>query len=104
LTIIGKRFIYKFVRRKILLIFFLVLALAFASHKKLPSKGLSHSKNSLTEPQNAPVKKPKYDYMSTFLSRNTNPLGLREDPSLKKLLKQPNIKWAMRAGKKHLLN
>jgi len=52
-------------------------------------------------PQN--VKKPKYDYMSTFLSRNTNPLGLKENIALKKYLNQPSIKWAIRAGEKHIL-
>jgi len=52
-------------------------------------------------PQN--VKKPKYDYMSTFLSRNTNPLGLKENIALKKYLNQPSIKWAVRAGEKHIL-
>jgi hypothetical protein len=42
--------------------------------------------------------------MSTILSRNTKPLGLKEDPELEKLLKQPCIKWAIRAGKKHILD
>jgi len=55
------------------------------------------------EDQPQTVKKPKYDYMSTFLSRNTNPLGLKENTALKKYLNQPSIKWAVRAGEKHLL-
>jgi len=42
--------------------------------------------------------------MSTILSRNTKPLGLKEDPELEKLLKQSCIKWAIRAGKKHILD
>lgn len=50
------------------------------------------------------VKKPKYDYMSTFLSRDTKPLGLKEDLALKKLLKQSSIKWAIRAGEGHILD
>lgn len=49
-------------------------------------------------------KKPKYDYMSTFLSRDTEPLGLRENIALKKFLEQPSIKWAIRSSKKHILN
>lgn len=48
--------------------------------------------------------KPKYDYMSTFLSRNTKPLGLKEDKTLQKLLKQPSFVWAIRSGAKHILD
>lgn len=50
------------------------------------------------------VQKPKYDYMSTFLSRSTQPLGLKEDPTIKKLLGQGAVKWAIRAGSRHLLD
>ena len=50
------------------------------------------------------TKKPKYDYMSTILSRDTKPLGLKENIALKKFLKQPNIKWAIRAGERHILD
>jgi len=60
------------------------------------------SKKSRVIPQR--VKKPKYDYMSTFLSRNTKPLGLKENPVLKKYMNQPTIKWAIRAGERHILN
>lgn len=49
------------------------------------------------------VKKGEYDYMSTFLSRNTKPLGLKENKALKKFLNQSNIKWAVRSGEKHIL-
>jgi len=50
------------------------------------------------------VQKPKYDYMSTFLSRSTQPLGLKEDPALKKLLGQGPVKWSVRAGSRHALD
>ena len=50
------------------------------------------------------TKKPKYDYMSTFLSRDTNPLGLKEDLALKMLLRQSSIKWAVRAGEGHIFD
>ncbi len=52
------------------------------------------------------TKKPKYDYdyMSSILSRNTKPLGLKENVLLKKLLNQPSITWAIRAGGRHILN
>lgn len=53
-------------------------------------------------PQSA--QKQKFDYMSSILSRNTKPLGLKENISLKKFLNQPSIKWAMRSGGRHLLN
>jgi hypothetical protein len=55
-------------------------------------------------PQEYPAKKQKNDYMSSFFSRNTKPLGLKEDLAVKKLLKQPAIKWAVRTGQKNILN
>jgi hypothetical protein len=55
-------------------------------------------------PQEYPAKKPKYDYMSSFFSRNTKPLGLKEDLAVKKLLRQPAIIWAFRAGQRNILN
>ncbi|MCX8159930.1 MAG: hypothetical protein N3G18_03235 [Candidatus Saccharicenans sp.] len=60
-----------------------------------------------TQPDQVPpqeVQKPKLDYMSTFLSRTTSPLGLKEDEDLRRLLKQPKTKWALRAGVRHILN
>lgn len=50
------------------------------------------------------IHKPKLDYMSTFLSRTTSPLGLKEDQQLRQLLKQSRAKWAVRAGLRHILN
>ena len=50
------------------------------------------------------TQKPKFDYMSSILSRNTKPLGLKENVSLRKLLNQSSIKWAMRSGSRHILN
>jgi len=55
-------------------------------------------------PEEYPAKKPKYDYMSSFFSRNTKPLGLKEDLAVKTLLKQPAIKWAVRTGQRNILN
>jgi hypothetical protein len=54
--------------------------------------------------QSEPVKKQATDYMSDFLSRNTKPLGLKEDRRLERLLKQPAINWAIRAGARHILD
>ena len=50
------------------------------------------------------TQKQKFDYMSSILSRNTKPLGLKENVSLRKWLNQPSIIWAMRSGSRHILN
>ena len=50
------------------------------------------------------VQKPKYDYMSGFLSRSTQPLGLKENPAMKEMLAQGPVKWALRAGSRHVLD
>lgn len=55
-------------------------------------------------PVSQEVSRPKYDYMSTILSRNTKQLGLKENKSLRKYLSQPSIKWAIRSEKGHILN
>jgi hypothetical protein len=56
-------------------------------------------------PQERPAKKQKYDYMSHFLnSRNPTPLGLKENPLLKKMLRQSRTKWAIRSGFRHILD
>jgi len=54
--------------------------------------------------QEVPVKKPASDYMSKWLSLNTQPLGLKEDAALRSLWKQSRIKWAIRAGSKYILD
>ncbi len=55
-------------------------------------------------PQEYPSERPKYDYMSSFFSRNTKPLGLKEDLAVKQLLEQPAIKWAVRTGQSNILD
>lgn len=50
------------------------------------------------------VQKPNYDYMSSFLSRSTNPLGLKEDPAARRMLGQGAVPWAIRAGVRHVLD
>ncbi len=93
-------------RKKICLgvVIFLFVFVIFIPHNTLSSKDVLISRSTVSHPQNIPDKKPKYDYMSTFLNRSTNPLGLKIDPELEKLLKQPGIKWAIRAGSKHVLD
>ena len=56
------------------------------------------------DPPPQEIQRPRYDYMSTFLSRSTRPLGLQEDPTARKLLHQGAVKWAIRAGSRHILN
>jgi len=94
------------VKNKILHLLFLLffLSLVFFSPRAHSFKNPVLAKNSISSPQNYPVKKPRYDYMSTFLSRNTKPLGLKEDLAAKKLMSQPNIKWAIRARNRHILD
>ncbi len=56
------------------------------------------------EPPPQEVQKPSYDYMSTFLSRSTNPLGIKEDPAARRVLSQGPVPWAVRAGSRHILD
>jgi hypothetical protein len=56
------------------------------------------------EPPPREVQKPSYDYMSGFLSRSTRPLGLKEDPSVRRMLGQGPVAWAIRAGARHVLD
>ena len=44
------------------------------------------------------------EYLSTLLSRNTDPVGLKENPELQKLLRQTAVKWAVRSTRRHILN
>jgi hypothetical protein len=106
LTKFEKNFIFKIMNSKIisaLTILFLISLLTSA----ITERGLQVPVRSLTalnthEPQT--TKKTKYDYMSTVLSRDTKPLGLKEDIALKKFLRQSSIKWAIRAGEQHILD
>ncbi|MGD9345948.1 MAG: hypothetical protein PVH84_08815 [Candidatus Aminicenantes bacterium] len=97
-------FILKHVKKKkiwIIFAFALVLILSFTI-KNIGFSASSIFSKSSDDPQTP--QKPKYDYMSTFLSRDTEPLGLKENVALKRFLEQPSIKWAIRSGKKHILN
>ncbi|NIM90986.1 MAG: hypothetical protein GTO17_08565 [Candidatus Aminicenantes bacterium] len=86
------------------LLLFLLLALVVSSPRNYSSTSVVAAKGPSMSPQDYPVKKPRYDYMSTFLSRNTRPLGLKEDLTLKRLLNQHPMKWAIRAGERHILD
>lgn len=66
--------------------------------------GTGTQATSQAEPPQQEVQKPTYDYMSTYLSRSTNPLGLREDPAARRMLNQGAVAWAIRAGSRHVLD
>jgi len=104
LTKSRQSFILKHVKKtKIWIVFAFAFALVLSfAFKKIGFSATSLFLKPTAEPQTS--KKPKYDYMTTFLSRDTEPLGLRENVALKRFLEQPSIKWAIRSGKKHILN
>ncbi len=63
-----------------------------------------HSQDNAPVRQSEPSKRQANDYMSLLLQRDTAQLGLKEDPALTRLLKQPSIDWAIRASARHILN
>ena len=84
----------------LIVVIFAVAILVYSLDKIAPNKGYFPASNQETQD----TKKQKYDYMSTFLSRDTNPLGLKENVALKKLLDQSSIRWAIRSSRRHILN
>lgn len=99
----GESSTFKEVRKGAILLSGVLLAAGLSVPAKLGlSRTLSASPASQATSQE--VQKPKYDYMSTFLSRSTQPLGLKEDPALKKMLDQGAVRWAIRAGSRHALD
>ncbi len=80
---------------------FLTAALA-AVLRPAPARPLPASPEVQAAPQEA--QKPNYDYMSNFRSRSTRPLGLKEDPALKKMLEQGAVRWAIRAGARQIMD
>jgi hypothetical protein len=105
LTNSRESFILKQVKKKtvwIIALFVLAIILLVTLKKTGFSASSFFSGKPKADPQTS--KKPKYDYMSTFLSRDTEPLGLKENIALKKFLEQPSFKWAIRSEKRHILN
>jgi len=68
-----------------------------------PAPEAAPPEEAVPDPQEFQARKPK-DYMSSFFSRDTKPLGLKEDQALKKLLREPGINWASRTGIRHILD
>lgn len=44
------------------------------------------------------------DYMNNLLSRDTNPLWLKDNPVLRRYLAEPAVKWAVRSARIHILH
>jgi len=82
----------------------LILLLGTSPSWQKTSRSSPASSDGSLPPQEYPAQKPKSDYMSQILGRNTKPLGLKEDLAVRRLLRQPAIRWAIRAGHKHILN
>jgi len=93
--------------RKLKAIAFLVAVLGLAAWLSPPRSARPGASASLAgfllAQQNVPGQRPTFDYMSTYLSRNTKPLGLEEDKEIKELKQQAAIKWAVRANIRHSL-
>ena len=68
-----------------------------------PAPEANPAEETVPNPQEFQSTKPK-DYMSSFFSRDTKPLGLKEDQALKKLLRESGTKWASRTGIRHILD
>jgi hypothetical protein len=76
-----------------------ILSLFIASSALAPPE----PQQTAQEPPPQGVQKPNYDYMSTFF-RSTRPLGLKEDPAVRRMLGQGSVPWAIRAGTRHILD
>jgi hypothetical protein len=92
----------KFFFSILILFIFLLLFLSSPGAGKYESPAAIYAARSASAPQS--VKKPEYDYMSSILSRNTKPLGLKDNLPLRRFLNQPSFKWAIRSGGRHILN
>jgi hypothetical protein len=86
-----------------ILLWFLALMPTVPQTQEKPPQETNPPVGDVPNSQEFQTKRPK-DYMSSFFSRDTKPLGLKEDQALKKLLRQPAIKWANRTGMRHILD
>jgi len=89
-----------------ILILFIFFSLSLSPHgaRKHASSAVYaafYAERSSSAPQS--VKKPDYDYMRSILSRNTKPLGLKDNLPLRRFLSQPSFIWAIRSGGRHIL-
>lgn len=91
--------------KKALSLFFLLflLPIVMPTHSMSTDAFFDDGSTDPAEKSPQSAQKQKFDYMSSILQRNTKPLGLKENISLRKFLSQPSLKWAMRSGSRHLL-
>ena len=68
-----------------------------------PAPEANPPEEAVPNPQEFQATKSK-DYMSSFFSRDTKPLGLKENQALQRLLRESAIKWANRTGIRHILD
>jgi len=94
------------VLNRVLALAALVFLLGFASI--VPGQSRVAGFNALPSPspgqEGYSTSKTTEDYLETVLSRDTKPLGLKEDVVLRNLLAQPAVKWAVRSGIRHILD
>jgi hypothetical protein len=93
----NKRFLAIFV-------LFVFLSLFLSPHEARKAGSAAVFDVAGTSPPPQTVKKTDNDYMSSILSRNTKPLGLKENLPLRKFLNQPSFKWALRSGGRQILD
>lgn len=90
------------------IIFLLGLMCVLGTSRAVPGEGRLGAAGALpgadAAQQGYTAGKTTEDYMETVLARDHKPLGLKEDIILRNLLKQPAVKWAIRAGIRHGLD
>jgi len=88
-----------------IILFFLLSS--FVSLYKVPfqlSSSMGHGNMNGLSFQTVQDQEKETDYMTTLLERNPEPLGLKENPVLRRYLSQQPISWAIRAEKGHILH
>ena len=76
----------------LILLFLLSFTVSTDSMSTFAFSGMFAAESSEESPQS--TQKPKFDYMSSILNR-TNPLGLKDNAPLRKLLNQPSMKLSL---------
>jgi hypothetical protein len=107
LTKTAQIFIFKTMKKQFLLniiLFFLLSSFTALYKVPLSFSSFNDYENSSVFDQTVQEQNKETDYMTTLLERNPEPLGLKENPVLRRYLSQPPISWAIRAKKGHILH